>query len=205
MKSRQDTLTVERMCQLAQVSRAGYYRFLEPRQTVEEGMTVRSLIQHIALENKRRYGRWRVKRDLEDHGWVVNHKRIARIMREDNLLCLRRRKFIATSDSRHNLQVYLNLARSLKLTGINQLWIADITYIRLRTEFVFLAVVLDAFSRKMVGWALDRSMTTDLILKALRQAIAERQPRPGLVHHSDRGLQYASAEYIGFCASTALN
>ena len=196
MKSRQGTLTVERMCQLAQVSRAGFYRFLEPRQTVEEDMTVHSLIQQIVLEHKRRYGRWRVKKELEGRGWVVNHKRIARIMREDNLLCLRRRKFVVTTDSRHPLQVYLNLARHLKLTGVNQLWVADITYIRLQQEFVFMAVLLDAFSRKTVGRAVDRTMTTELVLTALRQAIVQRQPSPGLVHHSDRGLQYASAEYV---------
>jgi putative transposase len=196
MKSRQDTLTVERMCQLAQVGRAGFYRFLDPRPTVEEDMTVRSLIQQIALEHKRRYGCWRVKKDLEGRGWVVNHKRIARILREDNLLCLCRRKFVVTTDARHGLQVYLNLARNLKLTGINQLWIADITYIRLQREFVYLAVILDAFSRRVIGWALDRNMTAALTLTALRKAITERQPPPGVVHHSDRGLQYASADYV---------
>ena len=196
MTSRQGTLTVERMCQLAQVSRAGFYRFLRPRPTVEEDMTVRSLIQQIVLENKRRYGCWRVKEELNNQGWVVNHKRIARIMREDNLLCLRKRKFRVTTDSRHPLQVYLNLARNMKLTGVNQLWVADITYIQLQQEFVFMAVILDAFSRKAVGRAVDRTMTTELILTALRQAIAQRQPPPGLVHHSDRGLQYASAEYV---------
>ena len=159
-------------------------------------MTVRSLIQQIVLENKRRYGCWRVKEELNNQGWVVNHKRIARIMREDNLLCLRKRKFRVTTDSRHPLQVYLNLARNMKLTGVNQLWVADITYIQLQQEFVFMAVILDAFSRKAVGRAVDRTMTTELILTALRQAIAQRQPPPGLVHHSDRGLQYASAEYV---------
>jgi len=196
MTSRQGTLTVERMCQLAQVSRAGFYRFLQPHPTVAEDMTVRSLIQQIVLENKRRYGCWRVKEELNNQGWVVNHKRIARIMREDNLLCLRKHKFRVTTDSRHPLQVYLNLARNMKLTGINQLWVADITYIRLQTEFVFLALILDAFSRKVVGWALDRDMTTALTLAALEQALAQRKPQPGLVHHSDRGLQYASAEYV---------
>ena len=103
---------------------------------------------------------------------------------------------MVTTESRHSLQVYLNLARRMKLTGINQLWVADITYIRLQQEFVYLAVILDAYSRKVIGWALDRSMTTALILTALRQALAERQPPPGLVHHSDRGVQYASAEYV---------
>jgi len=196
MTSRQGTLTVERMCQLAQVSRAGFYRFLQPHPTVEEDMTVRSLIQQIVVENRRRYGCWRVKEDLESRGWVVNHKRIARIMREDDLLCLQKRKFMVTTDSRHSLQVHLNLARNMKLTGINQLWVADITYVRLPTEFVYAALILDGFSRKVIGWAVDRSMTSALTLSALRQAIAQRQPLPGLVHHSDRGLQYASADYV---------
>jgi putative transposase len=117
-------------------------------------------------------------------------------MREDNLLALGRRKFVRTTESKHSLPVHLNLAGRMKLTGLNQLWVADITYIRLRTEFVFLAVVLDAYSRKVIGWALERSMTTRLILTAVRQALAERQPPPGLVHHSDQGVQYASAEYV---------
>jgi len=200
MMSRQSTLTIERMCQLAQVSRAGYYRFREQSKTaaaaMQEEMELRSLIQQIALEHRRNYGYRRITRGLQDQGWRVNHKRVLRLMREDNLLSVRRRKFVVTTDSRHSLQVYLNLASRMQLTGINQLWVADITYIRLQQQFVFLAVILDAFSRKVVGWALDREMTTDLILAALRQAISQRQPPPGLVHHSDRGAQYASAEYV---------
>ena len=123
---------------------------------------------------------------------LVNHKRVARLMREDNLLAVQPRAFVVTTDSKHELEVYLNLASRMKLTGINQLWVADITYIRLQSEFVYLAVILDAFSRKVVGWALDRTLATRLPKAALEQAIAERQPPPGLVHHSDRGLQYAS-------------
>jgi len=197
MMSRQSTLTVERMCQLAQVSRAGYYRFLHrPDAAVGDDLEVRALIQQIALENRRNYGYRRITRELRDRGWQINHKRVLRLMREDNLLSVRRRKFVVTTDSRHKLQVYLNLASRMQLTGINQLWVADITYLRLQQEFVFLAVILDAFSRKAVGWALDRSMTTELILAALRQAISERQPPWGLVHHSDRGVQYASADYV---------
>ncbi len=125
----------------------------------------------------------------------VNHKRILRLMREDNLLGVTPKAFIATTDSDHDQPVYLNLARRMKLTAINQLWVADITYIRLASEFVYLAVVLDAFSRKVVGWALDRTLTARLPLLALERAIAERQPAPGLVHHSDRGVQYASRQY----------
>jgi len=125
----------------------------------------------------------------------VNHKKVRRIMREDNLLCLRRRKFVVTTDSDHDRPVYPNLAGELELTGLNQLWIADITYIRLELEFVYLAVVLDAFSRRVIGWALEQSLEDELTLAALRMALRERQPTPGLVHHSDRGVQYASGDY----------
>ena len=107
------------------------------------------------------------------------------------------RAFVVTTDSDHELEVYLNLASRMKLTGINQLWVADITYIRLKSEFVYLAVILDGYSRKVVGWALDRTLAARLPVAALEHAIAERQPPPGLVHHSDRGVQYASGEYVG--------
>src|SRR5258708_18141020 len=136
-----------------------------------------------------------MKKELKDRGRVVNHKRVRRIMREDNLLCLRRRKFVVTTDSHHDRPVYPNLAGELEVSGLNQLWIADITYIRLELEFVYLAVVLDAFSRRVIGWALDRSLEHELTLAALRMALRERQPAPGLVHHSDRGVQYASQDY----------
>jgi putative transposase len=125
----------------------------------------------------------------------VNHKRVARIMREDNLLGMQPERFVVTTNSTHKLEIYLNLASRMKLTGINQLWVADITYIRLKSEFVYLAVILDGFSRKVVGWALDRTLAIRLTIGALEQAIERRQPEPGLVHHSDRRLQYASAEY----------
>jgi transposase InsO family protein len=127
---------------------------------------------------------------------LANHKREARIMREDNLLAVQPRQFVVTTKSDHELEVYLNLARRMKLTGIDQLWVADITYIRLRAEFVYLAVILDGFSRKVVGWALERTLTSRLAIAALQQAIEKRQPRPGLIHHSDRGVQYASGEYV---------
>jgi transposase InsO family protein len=126
----------------------------------------------------------------------VNHKRVLQMMRKDNLLALRRRRFVVTTHSNHRFEVYLNLARRMKLSGTDQLWVADITYIRLQAEFVYLAVILDAYSRKVVGWALDRTLANRLTLAALEQAIAQRRPRPGLVHHSDRGLQYARSEYV---------
>jgi putative transposase len=194
--SMQGSLSIERMCQFAQVSRAGFYRRWREKQPQEEEMAVRSEIQRIALEHRRRYGYPRITRELRRRGLQVNHKRVLRIMREDNLLALRSRKFVRTTASHHSEKVYLNLARHLELTGVNQLWVADITYIRLRSEFVYLAVILDAFSRKVVGWALGRSLTSQLTIAALERAIAERQPPPGLVHHSDRGLQYASEDYV---------
>ena len=134
--------------------------------------------------------------ELRRQGWVVNHKRVRRIMREDNLLCLRKRKFVVmTTDSKHNRPIYPNLAATIELTGIDQLWVADITYIRLEIEFVYLAVVLDAFSRRVIGWALDRSLEDELAIAALSMALCGRSPGPGLVHHSDRGVQYASHDY----------
>jgi len=136
-----------------------------------------------------------VTRELRRRGLLVNHKRVARLMGEDNLLAVQPRAWVATTNSGHELEVYMNLAVRMKVTAINQLWVADITYIRLSAEFVYLAVVLDKFSRKVVGWALGRTLAASLAVAALQQAIEQRQPPPGLVHHSDRGLQYASEEY----------
>ncbi len=192
----QGSLSIERMCHLAQVSRAGFYRSLQEQMPVEEEMEVRSAIQEIALEHRRRYGYRRITAELRRRGMLVNHKRVARIMREDNLLAMQPRAFVVTTDSNHELEVYLHLASRMKLTGINQLWVADITYIRLKAEFVYLAVILDSYSRKAVGWALERTLASRLPMAALEHAIAERQPPPGLVHHSDRGVQYASGEYV---------
>ncbi len=157
-------------------------------------MNLRSKIQNIALHWPA-YGYRRVHRELIRCGWRVNHKRVLRLMRVDNLLCLRRRKFILTTDSKHGLPIYPNLAKALVLTSINQLWVADITYIRLAVEFLYLAVLLDAFSRSCVGWALQRNLEAGLVLEALRMALQQRRPQPGLVHHSDRGVQYAARDY----------
>ena len=187
---------IERMCQLAQLSRAGFYRSLQEQRPREEAMEVQSAIQQVALEHRRRYGYRRVSAELRRRGMLVNHKRVARIMREDNLLAMPPKQFVVTTDSNHDLEVYLNLASRMKLSGINQLWVADITYIRLRAEFVYLAVILDAFSRQVVGWALGRTLASRLAIAALEQAIRKRQPPLGVVHHSDRGVQYASDEYV---------
>src|SRR5215469_2522007 len=193
-KAAQAEVAVNRLCEVAGVSRAGYYRFLQPGEAEEADMDLRSAIQAIALEWPA-YGYRRVHAELRARGWVVNHKRVLRLMRADNLLCLRRRKFILTTDSKHELPIYPNLAQDMVLTGINQLWVADITYIRLAVEFVYLAVLLDAFSRSCVGWALQRSLEAPLVLEALHMALGRRRPQPGLVHHSDRGVQYASRDY----------
>jgi putative transposase len=194
--SLQGSLSIERMCQLVAVSRRSFYRSLKERQPVDEEMEVRSAIQQIALEHRRRYGYRRITAELHRRGMPVNHKRVVRIMREDNLLGIQPKRFVVTTNSNHKLEVYLNLAGRMKLTAINQLWVADITYIRLKAEFVYLAVILDAFSRRVVGWILDRTLVARLTIGALEQAIEERRPEPGLVHHSDRGFQYACAEYM---------
>ena len=189
-------MTTRRMCELGGLSRAGFYRFDPDQPVLDPDVELRDEIQHIALEFPS-YGRPRITRELKERGWKdVGHRRVSRIMREDNLLCLRRRKFrVMTTDSKHNLRVYPNLAAKMELTGLNQLWIADITYIRLETEFVYLAVVLDAFSRRVIGWELDRHLEDDLTIAALRMALRKRPTPEGLTHHSDRGVQYASGDY----------
>ena len=150
-------MTVERMCQVVMVSRAGYYRFLMEKEPEAEEMEVRAAVQEVFLQHRGRYGRPRITAALRRRGMIVNHKRVGRLMRLDNLLALGRRQFVRTTDSAHGLEVSLNMAAHLQLTGVDQLWVADITYIRLRGEFVFLAVVLDRYSRRVVGWSLDRN------------------------------------------------
>jgi putative transposase len=191
----QGKLPVERMCQLAQISRAGFYRFLQEEAPEEKEMAERAAVQEVAIAHRRRYGYRRVTKAVNQGGLRINHKRVLRYMREDNLLALRHRAFVATTDSGHELDVFFNLAGRMEVTAINQLWVADITYIRLRGEFVYLAVILDAFSRAAVGWALERRLHTRIALAALEMAIGRRTLQPGLVHHSDRGVQYASREY----------
>ena len=188
-------LSIEEACSAAQVSRAGYYRYFDqhaPRQAETE---LRDMIQRVALEY-RCYGYRRVAAEIRQHGIVVNHKRVLRVMRTDNLLSLRKRKFVVTTDSSHGRLVFPNLITELKLTAPNQLWVADITYIRLREEFIFLAIVLDAFSRRVIGWELGESLQTSLPRRALDQALADRSVPAGIIHYSDRGIQYASEDYL---------
>ena len=183
------------MCSLARVSRASFYRHWEAQDPGGEETELREAIQRQWLA-RRPNGYRMITRALRREGWVVNAKKVRRLMREDNLLGLRRRKFVVTSDSDHDFTVYPNLAKNLVLSDIHQLWVADITYVRLAREFVYLAVVLDAYSRRVVGWALDGHLRGELTLAALEQAMGRRQPRPGLVHHSDRGSQYANDKYV---------
>lgn len=183
------------MTELGRVSRSSFYRFgTRPKRLVDSDMDLRDAIQRIAVSMPS-YGRRRITAELRRRGWKVNPKRVYRLMREDNLLCVRRRKFVVTTDSNHGQKVYPNRARQMVVTGMDQLWVADITYIRLREEFVYLAVILDAYSRRVIGWALECTLEDSLTLSALRMALAHRTIQPGLVHHSDRGSQYASNDY----------
>lgn len=190
-------LSIARKCQLSGVVRSGYYRNLKMASCNEDPheMKLRDAIQRICLSYSR-YGYRRVTQELHRTAHRVNHKCVLRLMREDNLLCLRKKKhWLATTDSTHAYRIYPNLAKEMTLTRPNQLWVADITYIRLPREFIYLAVVLDAFSRRSIGWALSRHIDTSLTIAALTMALTTRKPLPDLIHHSDRGVQYAATEY----------
>ena len=198
----QGALSIERMCALAGVSRASYYRHWRRVAPRREQIELRDVLQRLAVAH-RHYGYRRLNALLRREGWAVNHKRVLRLMRTDNLLCLRRRAFVpATTDSRHDWRVVPNLARGMQVTGLDQLWVADITYLRLLEEFAFLAVVIDAFSRRVVGWAVEVHLRAALAVAALQMALSARRPQPGqLIHHSDRGVQYACAEYSALLAA----
>lgn len=187
--------SVTEACRGAGLSRAGFYRHYEEHEPRQADVDLRDAIQKIAIEN-RFYGYRRVTAALNQQDWAVNHKRVLRLMRADNLLALRKRRYVLTTDSRHPFAIYPNLVPRLVVNGINQLWVADITYIRLREAFLYLAVILDAYSRKAVGWELGDTLEATLAVAALRRALANRAIQPGMVHHSDRGVQYASNDYV---------
>jgi putative transposase len=199
-----DDANVERLCGLAKVSRAGFYRRRGPRPPAHEETDLRDLIQRIALAD-RHYGYRRIAKELARQGLIVNAKRVLRLMRADNLLSLRARPFIPrTTDSRHGFAIAPNLTRGLAPGGLDQIWVADITYVRLAEDFVYLAVILDAFSRKVIGWALADHLEAGLAIEALDRAIAARNPAPdSLIHHSDRGVQggfrWSSQHLDGSC------
>lgn len=182
------------MTALAGVSRATFYRFDAELTPAVQDVDLRDAIQRIALRFPA-YGRPRITAELKRQGWQVNHKRVGRILREDNLLCLRKRKFQLTTDSKHSFPIYPNLTRKFVPSARNQLWVADITYIRLAEEFVYVAVVLDAYSRLVIGWAIERTLEAKLAVSALQLALDKRGAPAGLIHHSDRGVQYACGEY----------
>jgi putative transposase len=187
---------VAEQCQTAEVSRAGFYRYLHQTQPKQADMLLRARLQELAVAHHRQRGYRMLTALLRREGQLVNRKRVLRLMREDNLLSLRRKKYVFTTDSAHTLPIYPNLARHARLTAPNQLWVADITFIRLRDEFIYLAVVLDAYSRRVIGWNLGRTLQAELAVGALQMALQQRSWKAeGLIHHSDRGVQYASTEY----------
>jgi transposase InsO family protein len=194
---------VTHLCKALHLSRATFYRYHQVGEPVDRDVAVRDRIQRVALAFPS-YGYRRITAQLQRDGITVNHKRVLRLMREDNLLCLRKRRFVVTTDSAHGLPVYPNLAPTLAVTGINQLWLSDITYVRLLHEFIYLAVIVDGCSRRCVGWALSRQLDASLTITALQQALEQRTVAPGLVHHSDRGVQYASQRYIELLKAHAI-
>lgn len=195
-RAEQGGLTTERMCELAGMSRAGFYRHWEVSAPKQADTALRDELQLVALE-KRFYGHRRVCQELRQRGYLVNAKRVLRLMRADNLLALRLRRFVPqTTDARHTWRMWPNLARGLITQNLNELWVADITYVRLNEEFVYVAVLLDAHSRRVIGWALARHLGATMAIDALKMALAERKPAPGLIHHSDRGVQYACGDYL---------
>jgi len=200
----QGSQRIQRLCRQAGVSRAGYYRFWQKSAPRAHDTAVRDAIQRVALANGRRRGYRYITHLLRrEEGIHVNRKRVLRLMQQDNLLCLRHKAFVPqTTDSRHDWEIVPNRVHGLRLTGLDQLWVADITYIRLQEEFVYLAVVIDAFSRRVIGWAMADHLRASLAIDALKMALAERRPAWGsLIHHSDRGVQYASGDYTKLLAA----
>ena len=194
------SVSISRAAELLGVSRPGYYKWLHDRERVEPcaeaDLLFREEIQRIALDYPR-YGYRRITVELCRRGYRAGQKKVLELMRQDNLLCVRKRYRLCTTDSNHAERIYENLAKSLDVTGINQLWVADITYIQLYREYVYLAVVIDVYSRRCIGWKMSRHIDTDLTLKALQNALEARGPGlAGLVHHSDQGVQYANREYV---------
>ncbi len=204
--ARQDhpDLSVRRLCALLGVSRAWYYGHQRADlAAAEEATHLRDAIERLVLAFPG-YGYRRVTKALQRDGWAINHKRVLRVMRREALLCQLKRRFVATTDSRHGCPTYPNLLWETVVARCDQAWVADITYVRLPTTFVYLACLLDAWSRRCVGWQLSRSIDARLTLAALDRAVATRHPAPGLIHHSDRGVQYASEPYRAILARHGL-
>ena len=190
-----ERLTIGELCESVKVSRASYYRNWRKKEPKQEQLALRDAIQRLAVRD-RNCGYRRIRQWLQREGWIVNHKRVLRLMREDNLLSIRRRRFVVTTESGHRWQVYPNLARQAVVTGVNQLWVSDITYVRLQHEFIYVAVILDVYSRRVVGWSVSRQLDSRFAQQALESALKGRRPTAGLIHHSDRGVQYACRDYV---------
>jgi putative transposase len=188
-------LTVSRLCSSLSLPRAEYYRHSNCPETVTRDLDLRQAIQQIAYDMPA-YGYRRITAQLARNGVVANHKRVLKLMRKDGLLCNRKPAFVNTTQSQHSFAIYPNLVPSLVVDGTNQLWVADLTYIHLRRELFYLAVVLDAFSRRVIGWHMDSTLGAQLAVTALQMAISQRTITLTLVHHSDRGVQYASNVYV---------
>jgi transposase InsO family protein len=201
IQAAEPALSLRQLCQLLGVGRSWYYARPTEAEAAARTVVLRDAIERIVLAFPG-YGYRRVTHALCRAGWVVNHKRVLRVMRQESLLCQLARRFVVTTDSGHGHRRYPNLLRDVEVVRPDQAWVADITYIRLPQAFVYLATVLDAFSRRVVGWKLSRFSDTELALAALEQALGARQPAPGLIHHSDQGVQYASAAYVA-CLETA--
>lgn len=193
-------LPMTRLCTLFGISRSGYYAYRGRNTDEEREVLLRDAIERLVLDFPG-YGYRRVTRQLQRDGWNVNHKRVLRVMREESLLCQLKKRFVTTTNSGHMRPIYPNLLANCALNGLNQAWVADITYIRLPTTFVYLAAILDAYSRRCIGWALSRWIDTRLTLTALDVAVIRRCPMPGFIHHSDRGVQYAAGEYVARLAA----
>jgi putative transposase len=195
MREQHPEMPLEKLCSLMGVSRSWYYACPPATQKAKKGIELRDAIERTVLQFPG-YGYRRVTAALRREGWAVNHKRVLRIMRQESLLCQLKRRFVPTTDSAHTFGRYPNLIKGIELDGLDQVWVADITYVRLPTTFCYLAAVLDAYSRRCVGWHLSRWIDTSLTLTALQMALAARRPAVGLIHHSDQGVQYASSEYV---------
>jgi putative transposase len=183
------------LCRVFEVSRSWYYECPSPQEKAAEDLELRDAVERIVLEFPG-YGYRRVTKELHRRGWALNHKRVLRVMRKESLLCQLQRRFKPTTDSAHSLKRYPNLLKEALIDAPDTAWSADITYVRLPQSFCYLASILDEFSRYCVGWALSRFIDTGLTLSALEMALAARRPDPGLIHHSDQGVQYASSDYI---------
>ena len=192
------------MCRVLAVAPSGYYAWLEssPSKKSERDGVLLVHVRAAFKASRRRYGSPRVHADLRAAGHRVGRKRVARLMRQDGLRARHRRRFVHTTQSRHKFPIARNvIAREFEVSAPNQVWVSDLTYLRTQTGFVYMAVVLDLFARRVVGWAVSRNLDAGIAVEALRRALALRPAPAGMVHHSDRGVHYACTDYRVLLAS----